>query len=229
MATILARNTLLQRLIGAAALDSAIYEEVEGDTAALPQAFAIVIAASLAAGIGARGLTTVTVGGILLYSAIALVSWAAWALITFEIGARLMPEPQTRVDVGQLLRTIGFAATPGLLRILGVMPAVALPVFVVTSVWMLLAMIVAVRQALDYRTTRAAVAVCALGWVLAIAIAVVLGVLFGPTVSLSTEGLRPSDSPDTLSRSLARSSLLFSVDVLPNSASVEYEFQIPNS
>jgi hypothetical protein len=183
MATILARNTLLQRLIGAAALDSAIYEEVEGDTAALPQAFAIVIAASLAAGIGARGLTTVTVGGILLYSAIALVSWAAWALITFEIGARLMPQPDTRADVGQLLRTIGFAATPGLLRILGVMPAVALPVFVVTTVWMLLAMIVAVRQALDYRTTRAAVAVCVLGWVLAIAIAVVLGVLFGPTVS----------------------------------------------
>jgi len=183
MATTVARNTLVQRLIGAAALDAAIYEEVEGDASALPQAFAIVIASSLAAGIGARGLTTVTVSGVLLYSAIALVSWAAWALITFEIGARLMPEPQTRVDVGQLLRTIGFAATPGLLRILGIMPAVAWPVFVVTSVWMLLAMIVAVRQALDYRTTRAAVAVCALGWVLAIAIALVLGVVFGPTVS----------------------------------------------
>ena len=183
MATTVGRNSLLQRLIGAAALDAAIYEEVEGDASALPQAFAIVIASSLAAGIGARGLTTVTVSGVLLYSAIALVSWAAWALITFEIGARLMPEPQTRVDVGQLLRTIGFAATPGLLRILGVMPAVALPVFIATSVWMLLAMIVAVRQALDYQTTRAAVAVCALGWVLAIAIALVLGVVFGPTVS----------------------------------------------
>jgi hypothetical protein len=183
MATTAARNTLVQRLIGAAALDAAIYEEVEDDASALPQAFAIVIASSLAAGVGASGLTTVTVSGILLYSAIALVSWAAWALITFEIGARLMPEPQTRVDVGELLRTIGFAATPGLLRILGIMPAVAWPVFVVTSVWMLLAMIVAVRQALDYRTTRAAVAVCALGWVLAIAIALVLGVVFGPTVS----------------------------------------------
>ena len=183
MATTVARNTLLQRLIGAAALDAAIYEEVEGDTSALPQAFVIVLASCLGAGIGARGLTTVTVGGVLLYSSIALVSWAAWALITFEIGARLMPQPETRADVGQLLRTIGFAATPGLLRILGVMPAVALPVFVVTTVWMLLAMIVAVRQALDYRTTRAAVAVCVLGWVLAIAMAVVLGVLFGPTVS----------------------------------------------
>src|SRR5688572_4903988 len=105
MATTVARNTLLQRLIGAAALDAAIYEEVEGDSAALPQAFAIVIASSLAAGIGARGFTDITASGVLLYSAIALISWAAWALITFEIGARLMPEPQTRVDVGQLLRT----------------------------------------------------------------------------------------------------------------------------
>ena len=183
MAMTVARNTLLQRLIGAAALDAAIYEEVEADASALPQAFAIVVASSLAAGIGARGLTTVTLGGVLLYSAIALVSWAAWALITFEIGARLMPEPQTRVDVGQLLRTIGFAATPGLLRVLGVMPAVSIPVFVATSVWMFLAMIVAVRQALDYRTTRAAIAVCVLGWALSIGIALVLGVLFGPTVS----------------------------------------------
>jgi hypothetical protein len=75
------------------------------------------------------------------------------------------------------------AATPGLLRVLGVMPAVAIPVFAATSVWMLLAMIVAVRQALDYQTTRAAIAVCAVGWALSIGIALVLGVLFGPTVS----------------------------------------------
>ena len=183
MATTTVRNSFLQRLIGAAALDTAIYEEVEADPSATSQAFLIVVATSLAAGVGARGLLEVTFAGMLLYSAIALMAWAAWALLVFEIGARLMPAPQTRVDVGQLLRTIGFASTPGLLRALGIMPAVAAPVFVVTSVWMLLAMIVAVRQALDYRSTAAAVAVCLLGWVLAIVVAVVLGVLFGPTVS----------------------------------------------
>jgi hypothetical protein len=176
------RNSLVQRLVGAAALDPAIYEEVEGDPAATSQAFAIVVGSSVAAGIGARGFAEVTVGDAVLFSAIALVAWAAWALITFEIGARLMPEPQTRVDVGQLLRTIGFASTPGLLRVLGIMPAVAAPVFVVTTVWMLLTMIVAVRHALDYRGIGPAIAVCVLGWVLAIVIAVVLGVLFGPTV-----------------------------------------------
>lgn len=183
MPTTTAKNTLLQRLIGAAALDVAIYEEVEADPTATSQAFLIVVASSAAAGIGARGLGEVTFGSIVFFSSVALVAWAAWALVIFEIGSRLMPDPETRVDVGQLLRTIGFAATPGLLRVLGIMPAVAVPVFAATSVWMLLAMIVAVRQALDYHSTARAVAVCVLGWALAITIAVVLGLVFGPTVS----------------------------------------------
>ena len=63
------------------------------------------------------------------------------------------------------------------------MPAVLMPVFIGTSVWMLIAMIVAVRQALDYRHTGRAVAVCVLGWVLSLTIAVVMGVFFGPSVS----------------------------------------------
>jgi hypothetical protein len=56
-------------------------------------------------------------------------------------------------------------------------------VFVITTAWMLLAMIVAVRQALDYPSTARAIAVCVLGLVLALGIALVLGVAFGPTVS----------------------------------------------
>jgi hypothetical protein len=183
MATTTARNTLLQRLLGAAALDTAIYEEVEADPAATVQAFGVVIFASLAAGIGAMRIGAITIAGVFYYSSVALVAWVAWALVIFEIGARLMPAPQTRVDVGQLLRTIGFAATPGLLRVLGIMPAVAIPVFAITSIWMLLAMIVAVRQALDYQSTLRAVAVCVLGWALALTIAFVLGIAFGPTVS----------------------------------------------
>jgi hypothetical protein len=183
MSTTTAKNTLLQRLIGAAALDAAIYEEVEADPGATGQAFAVVVLSSLAAGFGARGFGEVSTGTLVFFSALALVTWATWALIMYEIGGRLMPTPQTRVDVGELLRTIGFATTPGLLFALGVMPAVAVPVFVVTSVWMLLATIVAVRQALDYRSTARAVAVCVLGWALALAIALVLGLAFGPTLS----------------------------------------------
>src|SRR5258708_9462799 len=153
MATTTATNNYLMRLIGAAALDTAIYEEVEADQGATVQALSVVLLSSVAAGIGARGLGGGSLQSILFISILALILWAAWARVTFEIGARIMPEPQTRADVGQLLRTIGFATTPGLLRVLGVITPMAIPVFTITAVWMLAAMIVAVRQALDYKHT----------------------------------------------------------------------------
>ena len=113
-------------------------------------------------------------------SGLALLSWATWAVITFEIGTRLMPESKTRADVGQLLRTIGFSAAPGMLRIFGIVPGATLPAFVITAIWMLVAMVVAVRQALDYQSTARAVAVCGLGWALSIGIAVVLQLVLRP-------------------------------------------------
>ncbi len=175
-------NTFLQRLIGAAALDAAIYEEVEADAGATSQAFAVVLLSSLAAGVGSGGLAGPSVATVVFISALALLAWAAWAIVTLEIGTRILPGAQTRADVGQMLRTIGFAATPGMLRVLGIMPSVSAPVFAVTAVWMLAAMVVAVRQALDYRSTTRALAVCALGWVLAVVMFVAIGVLFGPSV-----------------------------------------------
>jgi hypothetical protein len=180
--TLTASNTFLQRLIGAAALDVAIYEEVEADPTATGQAMAIVVLSSLSAGIGARGFGSTTTS-IAFFGIVALLSWATWALVMFEIGARLMPAPGTRTTPGELLRTLGFAATPGLASLLGAVPGVTTRVFVLVWIWMLCAMVVAVRQALDYRSTAKAVAVCALGGILAAAIALVLGIFFGPTVS----------------------------------------------
>src|SRR5690348_3854619 len=112
MASTTASNSFTMRLIGAAALDSAVYEEIEADQGATAQALAVVLLSSLAAGIGARGLGGGSIQSIVFISILALMAWAAWALVTFEIGVRLMPEPQTRSDVGELLRTIGFATTP---------------------------------------------------------------------------------------------------------------------
>jgi hypothetical protein len=183
MATRTASNTFIQRLIGAAALDAAIYEEVEADPSAMVQALGVVVLSSLAAGFGASGRGGTSLANIGFISIVALLAWAAWALITFEIGARLMPEPQTSVDVGQLMRTTGFAATPGLLQVFGAIPGVTIPAFAISAVWMLAAMIVAVRQALDYTSTARAVGVCVCGWFLAFAIAVALGLVFGPTLS----------------------------------------------
>jgi hypothetical protein len=183
MSSPIVANSFLQRLIGAAALDTAIYEEVEADKGATGQAVMVIILSSLAAGVGSRGLGGPTLANAAFIGIVTLMSWAAWALLTLQIGGRLLPEPETRVDVGELLRTTGFAATPGILRVFGLLPGVTVPAFVITAVWMLVAMIVAVRQALDYRSTARAIAVCVIGWALAIAFAVGLGLLFGPSVS----------------------------------------------
>jgi hypothetical protein len=175
-------NSFLQRLIGAAALDPAIYEEVEADSGALSQAMSVVVLASLSAGVGAVGFGG-SIAAAPLFAVVALMSWASWALVTFEVGSRVMPTADTRVSLGQLLRTIGFAATPGMISGLGFMPGLTVPVFIVASVWMLVAMVVAVRHALDFKSTARAVGVCVVGWVLAIGIAALLGLLFSPAVS----------------------------------------------
>src|SRR5215510_13974326 len=171
------------RLFGAAALDTGIYEEVEADRSATAQAALVVIASSLAAGLGAYGLTGRTgmslIAGALIWSALALVGWAAWALLVFEIGGRLMPTKQTRVDVTELLRTIGFSTAPGLLCVLGIMPSVATPAFVLAFVWML----VSVRQALDYESTARAIAVCLIGWILSGLLVLATGFFVTPSLS----------------------------------------------
>ena len=188
MATTRSTTPFVMRLIGALAIDPVTYEEVEADRSATGQAMLVVVLSSVGAGIGdqrigARGLGSGSPRSMVFISAVSLLAWAAWALLTYQIGVRVMPEPDTHADVGELLRTIGFSAAPGMLRVFGIVPGAAIPAFAITAIWMLVAMIVAVRQALDYKSTARAVAVCGLGWALAIAIAVGLGLVFGPTVS----------------------------------------------
>ena len=151
-------------MIRAAKLDVDLYEEVEADQEAMGQALAVVVLASLAAGIGTLGVTGIN--GLLVGTAGALIGWFIWAFLTFFIGTRLLPEPQTEADYGQLLRTIGFSSSPGLLRIFGVVPVLGGIIFIVCGIWMLVAMVIAVRQALDYQNTWRAVGVCLIGWVI---------------------------------------------------------------
>ena len=95
---------------------------------------------------------------------------------------RLFPDPETESSVGELLRTTGFAAAPGLLQVFMMLPGMLLPVFIGTWIWMIAAMVVAVSHALDYRSTWRALFVCVIAAALAGTIAVIIGVFFGPTV-----------------------------------------------
>ena len=148
------------RIIRAAKLDVQLYEEVEADTGAMAQAMGVVVLSSMAAGMGgARG----GLGVILFGTIAALLGWYIWAYLTYFIGTKLLPEPQTKANLGELLRTTGFSSSPGLLRVLGIIPGLASTIVLVTMIWMLVSMVIAVRQALDYESTWRAVGVCVIG------------------------------------------------------------------
>jgi hypothetical protein len=170
-------SSYTERLIGAAKLDADTYEEVEADPSALGQAMATVVLASIAAGIGTFGDGGIS--GLVMVTLGSLIGWFIWAGLTYLIGTKMLPEEQTEADIGQLLRTTGFASSPGLLRILGIVPVLGALVGLIVSVWMLIAFVVAVRQALDYKSTGRAVAVCLIGFVVYLAFVIGLSLVAG--------------------------------------------------
>ena len=168
-----APNSLVNRMIRAAMLDAQVYEEVERDKASMGQAVAVVLLSSLAAGVGA-----IRDGGIpaLIFLALAaLVGWVVWAFTTYLIGTRLLPEPQTHSNLGELLRTTAFSSSPGVIRILGLVPGLGFLSAFVAAIWMLVTMVIAVRQALDYEHIGRAIGVCLIGWLLLTILLLLLG------------------------------------------------------
>jgi hypothetical protein len=171
-------SSYLDRILRASKLDVNLYEEVEADTGAMVQAMGVVVLSSVAAGIGS--ISAGGVKGIIVGVIGALIGWFVWAYITYFIGTKLLPEPQTKADHGELLRTIGFSSSPGLIRILGVIPGLMAIVFLIAGIWMLVAMVIAVRQALDYQSTLRAVGVCIIGWIIQAVILAILFSIIGP-------------------------------------------------
>lgn len=170
--------SMQSRIIRAAKLDANLYEEVEADTGAMSQAMGVVVLASIASGIGM--IERVGIGGLLVGTLAALLGWYIWAYLAYIIGTKLLPEPQTQADFGQLLRTTGFSSSPGLIRVVGIIPGLTGIVFFVAAIWMLAAMIIAIRQALDYKSTLRAVGVCIVGWIIqALFLAFLFAVLGG--------------------------------------------------
>src|SRR6187401_1935601 len=131
------------RLFGAAMLDPGVYEGIEHDRSATRQALATVLLSSLAAGVGAAGWHGPSPTVLLVFSAIALLTWVTWAMLMFQIGARLLPGRDTETSLDELMRTIGFAAAPGLLQVFAAFPRMGMPVFVLAWAWMFAATVTA--------------------------------------------------------------------------------------
>ena len=152
----------VNRIIRAVKLDPRLYDEVKADTSAMYQAMGVVLLSGVARGIGFMqepGLTDP-----LIATGLSLVGWYLWALLTYIIGKKLLPEPQTQANYGALLRTIGFSNAPGIFLFLAIIPDFGKIVNLLSLVWLFATMVIAVRQTLDYRSTYRAIGVCSIVW-----------------------------------------------------------------
>jgi hypothetical protein len=170
-------TTFMYRLMGAAMLDAGTYEQIEHDRHANWQAVAVVLLASVAAGLGVRLEVRTGIEGFAQIGALALVVWIAWAVLALQIGSRVLPQRETHADTGEMMRSLGFAAAPGILLVFGMIPGIRVPVFAITVAWMFAAMVVALQHALDYKGVGRALAVCAVAALIVVAFTVGLGVL----------------------------------------------------
>jgi hypothetical protein len=162
--------TMLERMRGAALLDVPTYEEVEADRTATSQAAGVVALVALAQAIGASGQG---VAAALVGIATAVLGWLIWSGITYLVGDKLLGGTATW---GQLLRTLGFAQSPGLLYAFGIVPLLGGFLRFAVGIWILIAGIIAIRQACDFSTGKAIIT-AVIGWVVIFIPVAILGVM----------------------------------------------------
>ena len=171
-------HSLQSRIIRAARLDPTLYDEVAADPQAMLQAMLVVLLSAVATGIAfGQGNIDLVVQGMVF----ALLGWWVTAYLAYFIGTKILherrpgPVPEPRIDpltglpgeaeptprADGLLRAVGFASAPGILRMLGAIPEIALGILFVTTVWMIVAAVIAIRQALGFQSTARAVGVYA--------------------------------------------------------------------
>ncbi|HUX76573.1 MAG TPA: Yip1 family protein [Anaerolineae bacterium] len=172
---------MFNRVTRAAMLDVNLYEEVEADTSLNQEALIVVILVSVLSGIGGflQGVFNGDIGAALLALVVGVVlgvvSYYIWAYVTYFVGTNLFGGT---ADAGELLRVLGYASGPRVLGVLGFIPCVGGLAGIVGAIWALVAGVIAVREALDFDTTKAVLTVI-IGWVIVFAISLVVGLVFG--------------------------------------------------
>ena len=174
--------TFFRRLIGVLVLEASAYEEIEAHRNAGMQSVLVMLAVTAAAGVAGLGLGLIGVTGFVTAAIVALGGWLVWVSIILTLGTTALAEPQTRIDAPELLRTLGFAAAPGLFVVLATVRPAAPLVLTIVSVWMIAAAVMAVRQALDFKTLTRAAAVCVIAWALSVGFILVVALVSSRSV-----------------------------------------------
>jgi hypothetical protein len=174
-------TAMFNRIVRAARLEVAFYNEVEADTSLNQEALMVVILVSVAAGIGSflQGIVQGSFGaaiiGLIVSAVMGVVGYYIWAYVTYFVGTNLF---HGTADVGELLRTLGYASGPRLLSVLVFIPCVGALLSLAGAIWSLVAGVIAVREALDFDTTKAVITVI-IGWVIIVVLTLMVAAVFG--------------------------------------------------
>ncbi len=179
---------MLARMLGAARLNVHTFEEVESDKGATMQAMIVVVLVAIANGIGSLASGGNPILGLISGLLLGLATWALWALVTFLVGTTILKTPETHADWGELARTTGFAQTPGIFKVFAFIPILGPIIVFIASIWQLVAMVIAVRQALDYQSTWRAVGVVVIGFLIIVIPLGIVGMLIAGATGAAAGG-----------------------------------------
>jgi hypothetical protein len=166
-------------MMRAARLDVSLYNEVEADLSATNQALTVVVITAVASGIGAAiggavaGRPAAIVGGLVGGIVAELVGWLVWSWVMYFVGTRFF---QGTASYGELLRTLGFAYSPGVLLILRFIPVLGGLITLIVGIWRIITGFIAVREALDFESGKA-VATIVIGFVGYIIVLAIVGLI----------------------------------------------------
>ena len=175
--------TFGERIVGALKLDARTFEDIEHDPGAMGQAVGVIALAAVSTGIG--NVWYGGLSGILFGVFTSLIGYSLWALVVWLVGTRVMPDPATKADFAETFRVVAFAAAPSVLGIVTIIPLLGWPLLFLLWIWSIAAMVVAVRQVLDYTDTFKAVIVVIIGFVVNLVVTFFLGLLFAGGALLS--------------------------------------------
>jgi len=175
--------TFGDRIVGAMKLDPHTFEDIERDPTAMGQAVGVIAIAAVSAGIGNAWYGGFS--GIIFGVITSLIGYALWALVVWLVGTKVMPDPATKADFPETFRVIAFAAAPGVLSAITIIPILGWLLMLVIWLWSIAAMVIAVKAVLDYTDTFKAVIVVVIGFIVNFVVTATLTAMFIGTALLS--------------------------------------------
>jgi hypothetical protein len=159
-------------------LQASTFEEIEHDVSAISQAAAVVAAVAVSRAIG---LIYFGIRFFLMTLVMAFIGWVVGSAVLWIVGTRLLPGKTTEADLPQMMRVVGFAQAPGIFAILAIIPFLGVLIGLVIAIWTLVALVIAVKQALDYDDVFKAIIVCLIAWAAMILVMMMTAFLgYGP-------------------------------------------------